>query len=91
MDTASYKEWLEQAPLEFQKKLVQDFTNFTIEYAQTHVEKGQKELAELSADQLQERLTRLQKWISYIEFQEHTLGEFKGTRLDNAFRSFLEK
>lgn len=90
MDTASYKEWLQQAPLEFQKKLVEDFTSFTITYAQTHIQKGQKEISDLADEQLQERLTRLQKWIGYVEFQEHTLGELKGSKLDNAFRSLLK-
>lgn len=83
-----YKSWLQNVPLDFQKKLVEDFTTFSIDYAKKHIAKKQNEFSDVPSEQLPTYILSLQKWFHYIEFQEHTLGELTGEKLDKAFASF---
>lgn len=87
-ETSAYKLWLQNTPLSFQKKLVEDFTLFSIDYANKHIVKRQEESQTVSIEQLSNHVLRLQKWLNYVEFQEHTLEELKTKKLDKAFVAF---
>jgi hypothetical protein len=70
------------APLEFKKKLIANFIENTIEYANDHIKQRQSELSVTDAAELEQKTLRIVKWLGYIEFQRHTLGELETDKLD---------
>jgi|GEM_PF-3395114 len=85
MDYDTFK----SAPLEFKKKLISDFIENTLQYADAHIKTRQEELPHTPASQLEEKAHRLLKWLGYVEFQKHTLAELKTDKLDDFFNNKL--
>lgn len=73
---------MKNSPLEFKKKLLQYFIENTIGYANQHIKERREELNRAPASEIETRCFRLTKWTSYVEFQNHTLLELQGEKLD---------
>jgi len=71
--------------IESQKAIVRRFVEQTMDYARNEIEVRTAEIQTLPDDQKGERVRRLYQWISYLEFQEHTLKELSGDKLDRFF------
>ncbi|MDH4262361.1 MAG: hypothetical protein OEV78_04875 [Spirochaetia bacterium] len=77
-----YDTWNNQSPLEYKKKLLKDFIGQTVKYANEHIKMRQSELALKNVSELETSCSRLLKWLSYVEFQQHTLKELESDKLD---------
>jgi len=78
-----YEVWQKNSPKEFKKKLIRDFIENTVIYARAHIELRRSELPPMDYPAYQERHNRILQWISYIEFQEHTIQELESEKLDH--------
>ncbi len=91
-----FEQWLRNVPPKYKKKLITLFVQNTVDYATDHLRMRLSELEqneaiskEASEDEKREavadtehRLDRLKKWVSYIDFQQHTLQELAGSKID---------
>ncbi|MES0490521.1 MAG: hypothetical protein ABUK01_11040 [Leptospirales bacterium] len=85
MPDNDYESWLRTSPLEYKKELLKTFVEQTVDYAEQHIKQRQEELSLVSQedkDEIAKRQERLAKWNSYIEFQDHTLEELSGEKLN---------
>jgi len=85
MSEKKFENWLSASPLEFKKRLLQNFLEQTVIYAQEHMKQRETELSHVSKefiDEILQRQERLAKWAAYVEFQNHTLDELKGEKID---------
>jgi hypothetical protein len=78
-----YKTWLKTSPLEFKKTLIESFISNTVAYANDHVAMRKNEISSANINDLEEKISRIEKWLAYIEFQQHTLNELEGCKIDN--------
>lgn len=85
---AEYRQWADEAPHEHKKELIRRFTQKTLSYAHEHIAMREKELHEIescsgSPEEIARKKKRLLLWRGYVEFQEHTLTELEGEKLDS--------
>ena len=87
LEDERYIMWKKSAPAEYKKKLLEDFLHKTIEYAEHHIGTRIPELPKTAEipQELEHKINRLAKWISYIEFQRHTLGELEKGQLEDFY------
>jgi len=86
-DQPGYRQWAASSPTIFKKDLIRHFTEETLAYAYEHIAMREKELADIESAngdprEIARRKERLLHWRAYAEFQEHTLEELRGEKLD---------
>jgi len=78
-----YDAWNLESPLEFKKILLKNFIEKTVKYAEDHIKFRQSQIINEEISELEKKNLRMLKWISYIEFQKHTLAELDSDKLDH--------
>jgi len=77
-----YEKWLSECPLHYKKKLIADFIQETVVYAENHIEVRVNEIQNGKQPDREQKIKRISKWFSYIEFQKHTLKELQTEKID---------